>query len=521
MTNPSSPAAPPGDSTPPRPWAGRPAGRRAVAALMVLLVIAITMATSYAVIRSQGTAMMVQANAGLSFSARQAAATGLSVAIKTMQSGSWQGSTQTLTGLLGPHQGYSIRYQPGDPTLLPTDPQYDDLPYRVTVLSTGWVAEPGSIQRRSTHQIRAVLRLIPRQLSVEPSDWEKMRPYTVYQTGEMKKGFALELPTRLQGRVRVQKKLELASSYPNDAKAWWYYLQGLNDMRLAGYPDWRPLTGPVDLPLDKQDAGVLEALSGALSVATNHLPFDLNAADWTLPPAALSYSIYPGGPSYTIPRVNSILANVSLGPDPATNPLGIYLAAGSVTLMDNVTIRGMLQVTDNVIFDGQNIFIQPADLPAVHPNTTPVRLPSLICNKATARAGSSTQITGLVAVFDKLKIETGPATDAFAINGRLLARGIDVQFRTPWAAVDWKKQVNDFLAQLTDPVPVPYFPVWMGNQGIDPVPQIMVIPEASAVDDHWYDSYNPIYVPRDGDASALDPQNPGLRWDLVSWTDSP
>ena len=78
----------------------------------------------------------------------------------------------------------------------------------------------------------------------------------------------------------------------------------------------------------------------------------------------------------------------------------------------------------------------------------------------------------------------------------------------------WNDRYDEFKAQLEGEGPVvPYFPVWMGMRGYDPRPRITFKPDPGLVTYHWKKTYDPIYVPHPDDA--------GLRWDLVEWSDSP
>jgi hypothetical protein len=57
--------------------------------------------------------------------------------------------------------------------------------------------------------------------------------------------------------------------------------------------------------------------------------------------------------------------------------------------------------------------------------------------------------------------------------------------------------------------------------GLDPKPSIRIVPDPTPVDYRWKMSYDTILLPHAGDASPQDPNNPGLRWDLLEWTDRP
>ncbi len=71
---------------------GKPARpRRGISLLIVVLLVSLAMAVSFSVIHSQGTALAIQQNADLRASARQAAMTGMAVALREANSPDWIG----------------------------------------------------------------------------------------------------------------------------------------------------------------------------------------------------------------------------------------------------------------------------------------------------------------------------------------------------------------------------------------------------------------------------------------------
>ena len=487
--------------------------RRGISTLVVLLLLSMTLGLSYAVIRSQSTAVQIHYNFSRRAAARQAAVTGLTMALKKMHTNDWNGVDTALAGSLGNFESFQVTYTTGDPSLSAAGADYEDFPYRVTLLSTGYAADPFNPQCMATYQVRAVVRLVPRNLADEPSDWATMQQYTVYQS--KKDDFEIDIPCRMEGPVRVQGKLELAKHYPDDSDAWLRYLQDLNAMRLAGQPDYRPFSGPVDLPFSEQAGEYLTALTNQLGVAANDQPVSAAASDWVKPTSLTTYQIYAGGPVYTIPSVDTTLEDTSLGPDPLTNPLGLYYRNGNVTIRGNVTISGSLFCKDDINIEGANVRFEPVELPAVDGSQDPVRLPVATCQNFVVKPSANGSVAGLLAVFDKFEISKSPETVRFAITGRVITRKLYIKERQPWETLNWEDYYEDFEDQLDGaegPV-VPYFPVWMGYRGRDPQPLLTVKPDPAPVRYHWHDPQYPVYVPH--------PDDDGLRWDLLEWTENP
>lgn len=493
----------------PKPATGARRRRPGVAVLVVLLLLSITLGLSYAAVRTQHTGLIIQRNADRRISARQAASTGITMAIKKMHTSGWGGVDTTLTGTLSPSESFRVTYTAGDASLEPEHPDYEDLPYRVTLDSTGYAADPDNPASIATYGIRAVVRLVPRALAEEPSDWDTIEQYTVYQSKQ--DSFEIDIPCRLEGAVRVQGKLEFAKHYPDDPSAWGRYLEDLNAMRLAGQPDWRPFSGPVDLPYTEQAAYYLHALGAKLAVTAKDTPVNEVASDWTKPSSLSSYQIYDGGPVYTIPTVAGTLEGITLQPDPLSNPLGIYYRDTTITVGDHVTVAGSLFCRDDIRIQGTDVHFKPVALPALHGSDHPVRVPAGSCRNFLVEETAGGELAGLLAVFDRFEIKKSPKTVAFALVGRLVTRKLYVKERQPWETLSWDDYYSGFQEQ--DEGGVPYFPVWMGNQGYDPKPLLTVKPEPTPVRYHWHNPQEPVYVPH--------PDDGGLRWELLEWTENP
>jgi len=190
---------------------GRP--RRGMAVLIVLLLLSLTLGLSYAAMRSQTMVGMIQRNSDRQASARQAASTGLSMALKKMSRSDWAGVDTSLGGPLNATDSFLVTYTTGDTGLSAGDP---DQPYRVTLLSTGYSADPEQPQSIAVYRVRAVVRLIPRKLADEPADWATMMGCTVYQWTSG--SFTMTIPSRIEGTVCIQSALDLLSGYawPSD-----------------------------------------------------------------------------------------------------------------------------------------------------------------------------------------------------------------------------------------------------------------------------------------------------------------
>lgn len=484
-----------------------------MAVLVVLLLLSLTLGLCYAATRSQYTTSTIQRNADRQAAARQAAVTGTTMALKKMQLSDWSGVGGSLSGSLDAYTTFVTTYTAGDSRLSAADA---DQPYRVTLLTTGYAVDWEHPQSIATYQVKAVVRLIPRALAAEPSDFAAIKGYTVFQTKQQ--DVQIDVPCRITGPTRLQKKLQVAAHYPNDDDSRTLYLSGLNKMRVNGLADDRPLNGPVYLPLSVQDPKFYTWLTSSLyglGVTAIDTAAQELTTDWSQPSTSPgSYRIYPGGPTYAFQALPTTLQSITLQPDPTTNPLGLFSCDSTLTINSDVTVQGSIFCGGDLRFAGANISVQPVALPPLQGTSKPIRLPATSSQNATVKAGGSGQVTGLMAVFGNFLVEQGSESMAFSLAGQLATAGLSVQQRTEWN-LDWSSYRNLYNTQLLlFPLSTSkYFPVWMANRGRDPTPKLLFAPESQAVTYHWANAYDPIFVaaPSDG----------GLRWDLLAWIENP
>ncbi len=181
--------------------------------LVVMGLISISLALSYATLRSQATVVQLQHNSDRMANARHAALSGVTQGLRNMCQSNWAGVDTTLSGWLSPTESYTVTFTTGDPSLTSADPNYGDLPYRVTLLATGFAQDPANSAAIATYRIRAVTRLVPRKLADEPAGWDNLADYTVYQWKAATGGtyrFQVEVPARGRFGARAAKARSLS-----------------------------------------------------------------------------------------------------------------------------------------------------------------------------------------------------------------------------------------------------------------------------------------------------------------------
>ncbi|REJ66626.1 MAG: LamG domain-containing protein [Planctomycetota bacterium] len=324
------------------------------------------------------------------------------------------------------------------------------------------------------------------------------------------------------------------------------YLRDLNAMRLAGSDDKRPLEGPVTLPLSDTDAASLQRLTENLGVSTIDTTPSYTAP-LSFPSQAQSYRLYTGGREYPIEEVSAALVSTSVGPDPVNNPLGVYDNTGDVYLYGNVDFQGTLLVKDYFSVFGGNLYLyntgntfSAVDLPPLYGTSEPIQLPAVITKEELWGKGDvGAEINGFTFVGTRLVKAADFTQGDLTINGRVLAEQFEIEPNGMWSAVgehgsqdavalfrlqklddlDWDMySVASWLVFFYLPgQSFTYFPEMIEAAGaignVPPDSALTLRPESSPVSYHWHNWNDPIFVPH--------PDDGGLRWDLIRWTDSP
>lgn len=481
--------------------------------------LSVCLALSYSVMRSQTMSVQIQANSNLRVRAIQAARTGLAAGLHQMRQSTWAGVNTTLAGFTSNTDGYSVTYSTGDPSLTSANPNYADYPWRVTLNVVGQATDPTNPGVAATSTLQAVVRLSPRLLGPEPPDWPVMRQSTVYQASQG--NFTIDVPCRIQGQVRMQGTLQLCQNVPSWSQANQQYMNDLGAMPLNGYPDYRPLTGPVLLQLNGTPGPTRWLLSSSFQVSTVDTP-DATAASWSYPGMQQTYQLYPGGAVYQVPQLGNTLQNARLAADPLQNPLGLFYTSGDLTLENNVNLQGTLVADGTIRVAGTNVNLQAAALPALDGTTQPVSLPVLIAGNAceVTSAAWQTEIQGIVAAFNSFSIDTSSQAAPFDLKGGVVTTSFTVGPRQEWQlpGAVWFGLWQTFQSQIgqnqQNPVPsVPYFPVWLAQFGLNPAPAVTMEPSPTPVTYHWKNTGDPVYVANPADA--------GLRWDVLAITNGP
>ena len=494
--------------------------RRGMSLIIIVLLISITMAVSFAVVHSQAIDARVQQNATLRDSARQAALAGMSVALRTVHNSSWAGVGASISRNLSPSESFTATFTTGDESLLQSDPAYAEYPYRVTIVSTGYARDPDNADRITSHRIQAVIRLIPRKIGAEPAGWSEIQANTFCQW--KKDSLSVNVPCRVEGPVRIRGTLDLCDDdiYWSSSPRWWYFSH-LNTMRSNGYSDYRPFNGPMQINYSEQRSGVISRLTDALGVSVS----DASSAStytWTSATVDGSYRLYPGGKIYYAEALASDISNTELKSNPITNPLGIFTCALDTRFNGNVSLQGtVIGGCDINIHAGSNTFSSLTVPPYQHsdiPSSVRVRMPTAVVNDD-FRVETDANLTfkGLVMAKDELIVLSDSQQHMNVnIQGKAAAAKLNIDPRSEWmmSSYWWADRASTYYVYYYYTW---YFPVWLNRSPyyLNYQPCIQIKPDSDTTPYHWYNGNEPLFQVDSAGGDA------GLRWEVIRWTDNP
>jgi hypothetical protein len=505
--------------------------RRGAALLLMLGLFAIAIGLAYSMARSQLTSALIQKNAARAQTARHVAMQATSLALRTIQDGSWPGFVSnndfTVQGSWGAGQSYTIRYTAGDSRINAAHPEYAYTPYRVTILASATVTDDTDTRLRSSHAIRTIVQLVPEKTPAEPPGWADQEPYRVYQyaSGDTNQ-FQVEFPLHIDGPTRIRSPLSICGPDWGAIDSKKEYLRDLRKMRDAGWPDHRPFSQSVTLPILLTDSATLLLVTNTLRVTVNDGTLDTHASlltDYGLNSSHVTYRLYPAGPLYSAVLLPSLLQNTTIQPDPAVNPLGLCVATTDLTIGANVTVRGTIIGLGNVTFSTGTSDLEAAYMMPLAESSVALHLPTLaVAGNAIVADGARVTLRGLMFVGGMFSCPVaGQSTMAFHLKGRLATREFQVQPRMEFNQSDkwWEDRYDEFRAAHLV-AELDHFPLWLESKyGLSFAPAIKFEAPDAALNYHWKKGPDTLYEPLPADSGGTGNGQATLRWTVVSMRD--
>jgi len=218
------------------------------------------------------------------------------------------------------------------------------------------------------------------------------------------------------------------------------------------------------------------------------------------------------------------LSNTALAPDTLTNPLGLFYHYGYLALEDNVTIEGTLIVHGSGWFSsfadleikGISVGITPAAIPSLDGSSQTIELPVLyVADDLKIDDDADTSIRGFVSVMDDFEVKPGDGDTELDFQGRLIVKDLKLGPRDDWKESEswWRDHATAYLDQLGDANPIAYFPSFLEDDDDKVVRSVVrITPDTAGPAYHGHDWSGPLFVAH--------PNDTGLVWDLIQWTDN-
>lgn len=501
--------------------------RRGMAVLLVLMLLAMTLGLSYAMVRSQNTASAIERNADRRALAREAAMAGMAAALRSMHRNTWTGVDSTLTGNLTSWESYSVKFVAGDDRLSATNADYKYLPYRVTVTSVGTSRDPGDSTQTSTHTLQSVLQLVPMAVAATPTGWSTATAHTLFQYAPGT--FSVCVPFRVEGPVFCN-----ATSMALESFNWATDPRDRYFTDLASIPAWRPFDRALSVPSVTGTSTARTLLTKLGLRGTDLTSTTTYAAMYGSPQS--TYRLYQKGPAHTAVTLTTA-KNATYG-STSTNPLGFCLCTSDLSVYENVTLVGTLMASGaSITIKGTSVSLQPYDLPLLTGQTVPLRLPTVVASgDLTVNKDATATIAGVVNLGGKLTVQTDAQSDPilyyrennstyYGTKARVIAKDYAIEGRSDWKLSSlwwsWLWYVFDSQDTLNDGIS--NFPTWLYYYvGLNPAPRIVFAPEEEDVSYHWNAAsqslQDGIYRFKVDPASG---EGAGHSWKLIRWIDNP
>ena len=499
--------------------------RRGASIVVVLGLLSITLAASYAMVHSHVTSERIQGHWQRRKLARRAAQAGLSLALSRMHLSSWEGVEKKIIGELSKNTRYEVTFATGDERLRPEDKDYGEYPFRLTLTSIGIARSFREAAVMSTCEMTAVVQLKRTSLAT-PVDgeveqaWKELAPYSLYCSGR-KRNYVYS-PIRLEGNMWWAEGC-LSMRFPRNSDARQRFFGDAHELATKSVVDHRPLLGSVTLTKRNQSRMQSELRRCRIDVPVNksEVKIDRLFSDFKVP---RTYQLYRGGVEYVIPIVSRELKDEALEPNVVANPLGVFATTGDVIVGDNVRIRGTLLQSGKghkINLAGKNIEICAVELPAVEESPRRRQLPVAVVEAVNLAIGSAGSICGVAHVLEDFACATGQGKMKWDIQGRLAAGDLQIKTKptdlagpSVWKDLleSFREVAEEFSEGESHNLLATYFPLWLQERRqFDLEPILTVRPKATEAEAHWPDWERPIYV--------SPPGKTGLRWEVVRWSE--
>ncbi len=351
----------------------KPDFRRGFSLLIVMLALGMSLALTYGFVRTQVTSLKLTQNDSRRDLALEAARTGLSLGLQRMQSAQWVGVSDIYTKVIQQDTTNKtvcdVRYEPLVSGQV-TGVSDIELPLHLWVVSKGTWSSPSNTVEQVSRTVKAVVRLMPRlpgrtaragdlstasDQAANPTNYEATLPYTLTATGTGK-SLKLDPGTRVEGPIWLHSRLSCFSdpSWSSSVRDTMLTETGNllgSSSGSANFQHPHPLNGPIlfsRTPKAATQTDLSHLQTTWMETTTNPSVSSLDIHLWS------NYRLYDRGLSYQATTLGGTLENTTLRPS-ASNPLGVFVRAGDLTIRSDVTVQGTLVVTGHITIQGASV----------------------------------------------------------------------------------------------------------------------------------------------------------------------
>ena len=344
--------------------------RRGFSMLIVMLAIGMSLALTYGFVRTQVTSLRLTLNDSRRDLALEAARTGLSMGLRRMQAPEWVGVSDVYTKVIQQDTTNKtvcdVRLEPIVSGQVAGVPDVE-LPLHLCVVSKGTWSSPSNTTEQVSRTVKAVVRLLPRlpgrtaragdlasasDQAVNPTNYEATLPYTLTAKGT---GTSLNFDpgTRVEGPIWLRDRITFFTN-PNWSSSVRATMLTETGNQLGstggstGFQHPHPLNGPIRFSNTPQasvqtDLSRLKTTWTTTTTSPSVSSLDINL--WS------NYRLYDRGVNYQATSLGGTLENTTLRPS-ASNPLGVFVRSGDLSIRGGVIVQGTLVVTGTVTFQG-------------------------------------------------------------------------------------------------------------------------------------------------------------------------
>lgn len=349
--------------------------RRGFSMVIVLLAIGLSLALTYGFVRTQVTSLRLTQNDQRRDLALEAARTGLSLGLLRMQAPEWVGVTDVYTKIIQQDTTNKteceVRFESLAPGQVPGVPDIE-LPLHLRVVSKGTWSAPNNSAERVSRTVKAVVRLLPRlpgrtaragdlasvnDQAVNPAGYEATLAYSLTAKGtgtslNFDPGARVEGPIWLRDRITFFTDPDWSSSVRTTVLTETGNQLG-SSSGSANFQHPHPLNGPIlfsRTPQNSIQTDLSRLKSTWTATTTNSSVSSLDINLWS------NYRLYDRGTNYQATTLGGTLENTTLRPS-ASNPLGVFVRSGDLTIRGGVIVQGTLIVTGNISIQGAPVTI--------------------------------------------------------------------------------------------------------------------------------------------------------------------